>query len=474
MKKKLFYINIIIFLLFSLNTFSQIKFETIIGGEYNEKISNIINTGNNSYIISLTSFPPNQYSSSKLTKISSDGEIILQKNLSKQDTASRISTIISSYTNNGYFGVGYIHYNDNYWLWTLEFDNDFNIVSENKFLLNNDIIKIRKIKIVKNKFKYYIGYSYDINNTTYSRLCEYNPNNNICIFSEWKMIGYVWDLEYNKNNENILFSGRLFYDETLFRIYEINYQLQIISVHDSFENMIYHMTDIKSFNEKLVHTGGFYKSEYPDTRFMAIQTLDSNFNAINFNVFGAIGVFNYPSAYNSIAIADNMIYYGGTRDVVFNSFPETKNYLPVIKLDSNLNEEWTMLLGGDAYYIMSTICPTEEGGCVIAGTRFDSNTQNQECDIYIAKLGPNCITNTGTVKLSINIFSLYPNPGNSIINIETEEDIFTFELYDTMGKRVLQCQNQKTINVNNINSGIYFYRFIKNNTLQHVGKWIKE
>lgn len=476
MTKRLFSINFIIFLLFSTNTFSQVEFETIIGEQYDEQVSTIVNADNNSYIISITSFPPGQYSSSKLTKISSDGEVILQKDLAKPDTASLINTIISSYTDNGYFAIGKLHCNDKKWLWMLEFDNDFNIISENKFLLLEDITRIGRMKVVKKNFKYYIAYYSYIPNHVWpiTKLCMFNPEDNSYTSSEWSIYGFIWNLVDNPNNENLLLSGHLDYRDSRFLMYEINYQLEIVELHNSFEHDIYHMTDCKWYNNnKLIHTGSCIYSEHEDTRFMAIQTLDSNFNAINFKTFGVLDVYNYAASYNSIAIADNMIYYGGTRDVVFNSFPETNNYLPVIKLDSDLNKEWTMLLGGDAYYIMSTICPTEEGGCVIAGTRFDSNTQNHECDVYIAKLGPNCVTNTGTLELSANI-SLYPNPGNSIINIETEENIFTFEFYDAMGKKVLQSQNQKTINVNNINSGIYFYRFIKNNTVQHIGKWIKE
>ena len=53
-------------------------------------------------------------------------------------------------------------------------------------------------------------------------------------------------------------------------------------------------------------------------------------------------------------------------------------------------------------------------------------------------------------------FILYPNPSQDYINLETDLNDFVTEIYDMLGKKVYVSQNQKRINIIQLDSGMYF------------------
>ncbi|MCF8233145.1 MAG: T9SS type A sorting domain-containing protein, partial [Bacteroidales bacterium] len=129
----------------------------------------------------------------------------------------------------------------------------------------------------------------------------------------------------------------------------------------------------------------------------------------------------------------------------------------------------------DAYYLMYSIAPAAGEGCVVAATRYDSEIQNQERDVYLVGLGPDgLITSTEVDSTAINTILLYPNPGDNKIMIDTDSKKFTFKLYNPTGKKILQSSNQKTIDVSRLEAGMYFYRVISQGEIIGSGKWVKQ
>ncbi|MFI8379076.1 T9SS type A sorting domain-containing protein [Leeuwenhoekiella sp. NPDC079379] len=58
------------------------------------------------------------------------------------------------------------------------------------------------------------------------------------------------------------------------------------------------------------------------------------------------------------------------------------------------------------------------------------------------------------------VFSIYPNPTQDILNIEYESELpEKLELLDLNGRLVLEAKPNKSINLKNLNSGIYLVRF---------------
>lgn len=70
-------------------------------------------------------------------------------------------------------------------------------------------------------------------------------------------------------------------------------------------------------------------------------------------------------------------------------------------------------------------------------------------------------------------FSIYPNPSDNYININSDENITDIKIFDITGKLVKQINNNNRINISNFNTGVYLLsvttdkgtgvsRFVKN------------
>ena len=63
-------------------------------------------------------------------------------------------------------------------------------------------------------------------------------------------------------------------------------------------------------------------------------------------------------------------------------------------------------------------------------------------------------TNLRTSKFDANKVTIYPNPSTSIFYLDTEIDVKSIEVYNTLGQRMLTT-NQKQINLENAANGVY-------------------
>ena len=472
-------ISVFIFSYFIINSaYTQISFKKTLGTDYDDFPTNILINENRNKIFGIKSYPYFQGETfTTLYRMTDDGDILHQNEITKADTNLRIDYISKSYLQNEYFGAGQLKTSDSFWLWLLTFDEEFNINWQKKVELPN-FISIGRTYIVKKDYSYYLALS--LNNTNeipVNVMCRYSPAEDTIVFSEWSMEGgSLGDLEANMNNDNFLYGGTML-ERNFSRLWEVTPDLELSNEYDSLENDIYHMIDLEWRNDNELLYAGTYQDEDCSCRKMGIQIMDTTMNVQQFNSFGNTNVErNYVGALNSIAIDNNEnIYLSGTEQVLLNQFPNIENYLAIHKLDTNLNSEWSYLLGGDAYYNMYSIAPASDGGVVFAATRYDWETQNQERDVYLVGMGPDgLMTNTEENTSHKQSVRLSPNPGRDLVKVDVNKKTFILQFYDVMGKRVLRSQNQKTIDVSHLKAGVYFYRITSNGKLIGEGKWVKE
>lgn len=72
-------------------------------------------------------------------------------------------------------------------------------------------------------------------------------------------------------------------------------------------------------------------------------------------------------------------------------------------------------------------------------------------------------------------FSMYPNPANSQLTFKVDESNLSVQVSDLLGKTVVRSQtlfNNLTINLNELNNGVYFASVIKNGVLIKTEKLI--
>ncbi|AXO81244.1 T9SS C-terminal target domain-containing protein [Olleya aquimaris] len=134
---------------------------------------------------------------------------------------------------------------------------------------------------------------------------------------------------------------------------------------------------------------------------------------------------------------------------------------------------------------IGTIDPVDNGDGVIYDWEYDTT-------YYWYIESTNCAgTSTGTVwsftteadpNLSVEQFnktkfSLYPNPANDVIRIKSDAILDTVEIYNQVGQRVINLNSEsiidKSIEINNLNTGIYFMTITAGSQEQTI-KFIKK
>ncbi|MCK9452303.1 MAG: T9SS type A sorting domain-containing protein [Bacteroidales bacterium] len=192
---------------------------------------------------------------------------------------------------------------------------------------------------------------------------------------------------------------------------------------------------------------------------------------------------DFPALWNGIDFQNkDSIFIGGTRNMwvgFYNSWP---SWFVVLQTDSMLNIRWERFYGGDAYYMMGKVVATNDGGCLVAGTRYDyRNTTQRETDIIILKLNSEGLIlgtreNPG-IKMQEAI--VYPNPGNEEIKVRiaVQYKQSLFELFDLNGRLVLQedfSGTEGTVNTTFLPSGTYIYKISSKDGLFESGKWVRQ
>ncbi len=82
-------------------------------------------------------------------------------------------------------------------------------------------------------------------------------------------------------------------------------------------------------------------------------------------------------------------------------------------------------------------------------------------------------TTLGIEKKEINSFSIYPNPTSNFININSEIPVNKIEIFNINGQKLMEEFDNKTIEVTELKSGLYFIKFEIENK-KYIKKVIKK
>jgi len=202
-----------------------------------------------------------------------------------------------------------------------------------------------------------------------------------------------------------------------------------------------------------------------------------------FNQWGVSDTVDFPAVWNGIDFKNkDSIFIGGTRNFWIGNYHNWPSWFIVLQTDSMLNIRWERFYGGDAYYLMCKIIAANDGGCLVAGTRYDYlHTTEQQRDIIILKLNSEGLITGNEEKPSIKIQEaiVFPNPGTSEIKVRVAAQYrqSVFKLYDINGKLVLTrniISKWGEANTAFLNPGTYIYRITSNDGLYESGKWVKQ
>jgi len=198
------------------------------------------------------------------------------------------------------------------------------------------------------------------------------------------------------------------------------------------------------------------------------QQLTSLLTGIDENGNGISPDWDYSNFKSATALqTDINMYYSWRSDTfsVGNFSPGKLDY--ILYTGSVLNEE-------KSFVLQTEEMPTYR----LALYNLDQNNTSSASDHFPIVADFSIISNLGVLDNNLNKFQIYPNPTNKILNIEIENTTFNnIELFDIYGKLIQTFEvndTAKTINIEHLNSGIYFIQISNNKGNKITKKLIKK
>ncbi|MBA5792683.1 T9SS type A sorting domain-containing protein [Flavobacterium sp. xlx-214] len=127
--------------------------------------------------------------------------------------------------------------------------------------------------------------------------------------------------------------------------------------------------------------------------------------------------------------------------------------------------------GSMNYHKLTSVAVDNDGNYVVGGT-FNGNlfathksinmlVTNGHYDFFVAKLAATpCGTSVSTTDFNNIKVNVYPNPTTDIVNIETEETLQSYEVYNVLGQQVQKdnFNGNNQVNLHGVTAGTYFIK----------------
>jgi hypothetical protein len=209
-----------------------------------------------------------------------------------------------------------------------------------------------------------------------------------------------------------------------------------------------------------------------------IQIMDTLFNVLKFEQFGL------PNAYDCPAWSQghdhkhpDTLFYAANTDLYFGYPPEGyNNWFMVRQSNGQLEERYRSFFGGDAYYYVSSITATNDGGCFVIARKHNRKTDNFEL-LFLKLNSQGLLVGTSDPKLKQQMFILYPNPSSDEFVVETYLESVTITIFDSNGRmlsKYVGVKGKNVVNISSIPSGIYVVSLYSSGKLVENKKLIKK
>jgi|GEM_PF-4624878 len=403
-KKIMFFLILILFLLVWRKYIkAQHTFELLIENNSNEDIFSTIEGYNDNFImfgLTVTTIEelnqPDAYTALFLS-LSYDGEILLRKEIPDfiktpgQYRKKIIQTPDSNYLVCSSYTVNFNNPDSVYSVISLnKFDKDFNLIwTKNHkwwygyYFVDNVDVTIHpdgNIIVIGNYMKDFPWFSFFYmftQNGDSLKSVTYESNDNTPL--------EVWNIHVRNNPDTPYLVTAIWFDQ-YDNILEVDNDLNITKIHNftNYEPEGYH--DIcpgfssKYFENKMYISGWTCGSLNVAKYQIGAFSTDEDFNLSDIIIFGTAN-HDIPAPSGAIDIKDtSKIYIGGRVDL------GNKNWFILNQCNSKLESNWIKYYGGDASYYLSQIIATDDGGCLLIGTRSESGNPK---NIYIIKVDSN-------------------------------------------------------------------------------------
>ncbi len=311
-------------------------------------------------------------------------------------------------------------------------------------------------------------------------LMEYSPNGDLI-----NSMSYI-DLEHLYTSRSAITAELKTDGYLLFGVYgmfhitkELEYNDTIV-LHNHFGPTYDLIADvIIESDSTYVATIPYNADEYD--YYMGICRISKDLKLINDKRYDHVSSTDMYPYYQSFDTCRGYYYMAVSNQISSGEFIEYYNSTKIVKARNDFSVVWDTTMGFDAYYGIRCIIGTSDGGCLLAGRRYDRNIAPKQFNLYLLKLdslGNKTSSVIDEGQMNATGVSIYPNPGSTAIHVNiSENDKGNFRLYNLNGQLVFNqniTAKNNTIHLPELQPGIYIYEFVGQNGETTRGKWICE
>lgn len=434
-------------------------------------------------------------------KVNTDGGFVTKRFI-LQDTVSLFSTI--DVLNNGdYFITGSYNTQGNYHerdnLWIVILDQGLNLISQKSYKVREPYIgfgtaAVTLIDIEGNIALATIAIEDDgEEKTSFADFAFYKFNQQgdtlLSKYYHYIWDEFSWELKQMPGSDNMMLIERSTHynnhDELMFLDPEFN----ILKINQFGNDDYLASGDLSSDfwlsdTTFLLSGGNSWDVGSDNEDYIGVYLADTSAVFHQELVLNKIDTADYPAWRNSMAYAnDTTIYIGGFQNH-FGIWLTDPTIVELYVIDKNMNLLGYKELGGDACYEVWGVIATDDDGCLVYGTRYDNETV-PERDVHIWKVlreDINIVTGIKKIPQTTQAITVYPNPVKNDLFVHLPQGIlqkgFELSIFTIRGKKVFQKKitnygNLLSINLNNLQPGVYTLILTDNAKINYSTKIIK-
>jgi hypothetical protein len=478
---------ILVILSFSNYLLAQHTFEKVISEPEDQIINDVIEDNDGNYIMAgRIKDTESTFYSGYIIKIDSTGNLLQEEIISPNSLFFNIHLF-----NNHFYILGsqMVIYPDTSKLWYLKLNLNLEIENEKFLNIPNNRWFSYMNSIIDSDTNFVItGYTTRIDGTNnynhdafFYKLNINGDSLNSSFYTSYIPLYFSFDITESQDSSKYYAFVSHFENTSIGQKLILNKNLDSLEI-DSIPMGIYDFYSPTYINENEILLCGKGSPDQSELYALNVISINDQTELIHYNHFEIGGSMrDHPAMYKGVSKYEDNIYVGGTSNMDYTNpfWSSFDSWFHLVKINPDISPIWEYWYGGDAYYHLYSILATNDGGCLMVGNRYDYETQDQERDIYIAKVNSEgLIVWTQEIPIDKKLIKVYPNPGTNQLNIKTDNKELNFELININGQVVIRQMldnNHKTINTESQKSGMYFYRLIdnKNKTIK-TGKWIKK
>ena len=463
------------------STFNVVIKDTV----YDHQVMGALEMPSGSFIMIDSYRKPSDMISSRVTKVSATGEIILQQTFSYEGISSAL-TSVSQINENEIVFSGVIHDPVIDRLWLCITDTSLNIIREKTFLLAGNNLFLSKVIAGSKQDIICYGTVEDTTLWKTNHFFIYRQSINLDSL-QYKIFMDRWGYGLDLIERN----DHMGYYAVVIGVNPVGKPGNILSIDNSLNirnmvNISHDVTNLGSVaytDPKHILVTGEYDHP-PDWHEQDIGTAlyDTTLNFEHFAALGKTDTVDCPGLIKNIAVSSqNSIAVEGTTNFYFPGiFASQDSWFSLHNIDTTLGLNWQKFYGGDGYYTLYGVLPTHDQGFLMYGTFWDYHHTSE----YIRYLSLIKVNKDGYA-MSVDQYGsplahdviVYPNPGDDVLFLETQLRNATFTLYDLTGRVILEqivAPGRTTLSVQPFKSGIYIYKVNVGAQTMDKGKWIKK